>query len=172
MHMHVHPNVNVHVCHQHKPPPTTRMHMRITPASHSSPHRSPLPLSSCRVFIRVVDAHHAPPPTLTRAAGPTGDPAASRGGVCAGVGHPPRGAAAWLSGRLVWRAAQIVLVNLLIAQMSDTYQEVSAKGKERWMFERAQVCVRMRVQIARAGLLFCEPQDLVTTPALALTLTP
>ena len=48
----------------------------------------------------------------------------------------------WTSPLLIWLylfVAIIVLVNLLIAQMSDTYARVTGEGLLRWQFERAQL---------------------------------
>ena len=38
----------------------------------------------------------------------------------------------------------IMLVNLLIAQMSDTYARVSDEGTERWQFQRAQLILEYK----------------------------
>lgn len=38
----------------------------------------------------------------------------------------------------------IMLVNLLIAQMSDTYARVSAEGNKRWQFQRAQLILEYK----------------------------
>ena len=69
--------------------------------------------------------------------------------------------------------ATIILVNLLVAQMADTYGRITEEGFLRWQFERAQLIDEYKdtkhalppplnvvyVALAKLGQLLCPPKD-------------